>query len=327
MKIVNNTSLKNQLKSTQSTNPFSRVKLDSKSVLESMRDGDVSIRITETKPQKNPSVQLRLVEDDSNNQVYIRVSTFDENGEIRLYGEYQQNFVDFPSYDLSKVRVLDDISFRFFLTIKETTSDSNPIVYTSKSFYDELINSYKEENPYMVQNAVKSEFILNLVVDTYKNKIEELRRLELDLPIQELYVGGLLVNKNLFMNSNYKSTNGGDVKEFPTYDIDELVRYVDWVVSKPSADYDNRLLDERTIGDWNSPQFDDVVETTTTDNTPTPDEPSTNITNPNNSTNYNPIGRAGSFINETVEADDGFYYQWTGTEWEETRPDDYEDRN
>lgn len=302
--------LKNKPVKTSSSNPFKRATSLSKIFTTLQSSQDTTVISTPTTPEQSTKAQLRLVEDLDGNKVFIRVASFEENGTIRISGNYLQNYLDFPTYDLSKVKVLDDISFRFFLTIKETVEDSNPLTFTSKSFYDTLISTYQNENPYMVANSVKQEFIVNLVIDTYKNKIEELRRLELSLPIQEVFSGGLAVSKNLFMFSNYNSVDG-ELQANPTYDIEELVRYVDWVVSKPSTNYDDRLLDTRTIGDWNGPELNNVNEVTNTDTSPEPNEPSTNVTNTSNQ-QYPPIGRAGYFSGEVVEYDSELYL-WSST--------------
>jgi len=279
-------------------------------------DSNLVVKSTPIKLQLNQSTQTkvsdkRLVEDIDGEPIYIKVSDFNENGTIRITGDYLQNYVDFPKYDLSPLKILSDITFKFILGIKETQTSAETIYYTSKKFYEnELLSSYQNSEPYLVNNAIKQEKIVLVYLEQYKKKIESLRDVELKLPIQEIFDGGLLIERNLFMNSNYQtdSTQEFGVKANPTYNIDELVRYVDWVVSKPSNDYDNRLLDAREIGKWN-----EIDTQTEVDTTPTPTEPSTNVTTP--PTNYQPIGRIGSYVGEIITTSDGDDYEWTGTFW------------
>jgi len=251
---------------------------------------------------------IRLVDDDNGEPIYIKVSNFSENGAIRITGDYPQNYVDFPKYDLSPLNILSSVNFKFILGIKESVLSAETTYYTSKTFYEnELINSYQNNQPYLVNATIKQEKIVIIYLEQYKKKIESLREIELSLPIQEIFDGGLLIEKNLFMNSNYQldSTQQSGVKSTPTYNIDELVNYVDWVVSKPSTDYDNRLLDAREIGKWN-----EISNETVTTTTPSPTEPSTNTTTtPPVPKTYPPIGRAGSSDGEEVLFD-GDLYLW-----------------
>jgi hypothetical protein len=318
-------SLKNRIKDNNSGNnpapksnvvfgnPFSRQKNVNETITSKNKIEDVIATSKQITPPSKLSIgQIRLVEDIDGLPTFIRVSNFSENGKIRITERYPKiNFQEFPTYDLSEVIVLDDVSFKFFLSIKENTNDPNPKVYTSKVFYDELIKTYQEENPYFVSNSIKQEYIINLIVDRYKEKIEELRKLELSLPIQEKFQGGLVISKNLFMNSNYSPDDKGDLVANPTYDNAELVRYVDWVVSKPSANYDDRLLDARSIGSWNSVILGEEETQTSNTTTPEPNEPSNNE---NTTPAYPPVGRVGSFVFERVFINDEPYY-WTGQSW------------
>lgn len=254
----------------------------------------------------------RLVEDINGDQIYVKISNFEEDGTIRITGDYSQNYVDFPKYDLSPLVVLDDIKFKFILAIKETPTSAETTYYTSKEFYENgLLTSYQNNEPYLVDATIKQEKIVVVELSQYKTKIEELRESEISIPIQEIFEGGVLVTKNLFMNSNYEEDSNAryGIKANPTYDVLELVRYVDWVVSKPSSDYDNRLLNPRTIGSWN-----EVDTQTEVDTTPSPSEPSTETTN-TTTTNYEPIGRAGTYTGEIAQTEDGDEYRWFGSGW------------
>lgn len=288
---------------------------------ESIINNDNNIRVTTTPISPAPIERIlkvsdkRLIEDINGDKIYVKISSFNEDGKIRITGDYSQNYVDFPKYDLSPLKVLDDISFKFILGIKETETSPKTIYYTSKTFYEnELLSSYQNNEPYLVNNTIKQEKIVIVYLEKYKKKLEDLRNSELSLPIQEIFSGGILMEKNLFMNSNYStdSTQQYGVKATPTYNMRELVKYVDWVVSKPSNDYDNRLLDEREIGKWNEV---DTQPQETTNITTSPNEPPLETTNNTNTPSYPPVGRIGDFTGEIVQLSNGDEYQWIGSSW------------
>jgi hypothetical protein len=255
------------------------------------------------------------INDDDGNVIIDKVSNFQSTNDILLQGVYPQNTINFPKFILNtNIKTLPDISFRFILSVKRNVSDSNPQLYTSDKFYNELASSYWESNPYMVANAIKSEAIVSVVYDEYISKLTEFRTLELN-------VGkvGVIVGKNLFVNSNYNVTEIDDsvvfanLKATPTTDIDELVRYIDWVVTKPSKVYDERLLKTTDIGQW-------IFKDGKTSNTPPLPPPAGNEP-PQSTPSYPPIGRAGLYLNEEIiNTLDNREYRWTGNGWVALEP-------
>jgi hypothetical protein len=235
-----------------------------------------------------------------------KVGEFPEVGKIRLSGEYSQNFVDFPKFGLN-ITPLSDISFRFILSIKKTIDDTNPTLFTSKTFYDELVNAYVENNPYFVANVIKQQAIVTVLYDDLLKKIEQFRTIELN-------VGkvGVVVNKNLFVDSNYTLINGApppSLKANPTINLEDLVKYVDWVVSKPAINYDDRLLNEREIGDWSMVNPNEKASNTeiVKPTTPPVDEPPPTV----QQRQHPPIGRKGFYEGEEITASDKNRYTWT----------------
>lgn len=263
-----------------------------------------------TKTVSNTLNKKKSIDEDSKTSILAKVSNFNIIGNIELQGDYPQNIVNFPKFILNtNIKTLPDINFRFILSIKRNSLDSNPILYTSDKFYNELASSYWENNPYMVANAIKSEAIITIVYDEYVSRLEEYKTLELN-------VGkvGVLVGKNVFVNYTHtlESDNTDDSPSYTynsTIDIDNLVRYIDWVVSKPAISYDERLLKATDIGAWS---LKDGPSTSTPENqTGTPSTPPSNeppITQPT----YPPVGRAGFYQNEEVRVTNGLY-KWTNT--------------
>jgi hypothetical protein len=248
---------------------------------------------------------VRLVKDEEGTQKQSTVSKFESNGFIRISGEYKQNFVDFPKIDISNVKIVDGTSFRFFLSIKENVNDANPILYTSKPFYDELVYTYSQNNPYYVPAAAKVPSIVVVTLDGIKQKVEALHFSELNQTADN----GVLVLKNLFANSNFNIGIDPSVSDYrkarsnPTYNIDDIVRYVDWVVQKPEANYENRLIRGKKLGRWKFNTGGETYDSAV----PLPGELPNNLNNP---TTFPPFGRPGDYQNEVATDDKNIDWLW-----------------
>jgi len=235
----------------------------------------VSKPITSTK--KPASKNIREIIDDGIVEKQV-VGDFEENGSIRLSGEYPQNFVDVPKYDLSKLVVIEDeeVDFNFILCLKDGI-ESLPRLFVTKDFYELLIKNYNEGNPFGVNDIIEEKNIVVIDIAPLKSKIENLRIEELNLDInlsnsdEKKYVEVL---RNLFVHSNYEKDSTKGLQANPTYTDIELLRYISWVVSKPSNNYEERLLQAKELGEFE--------ETTTFDN------------------RYPPIGREGVEDEEEV---------------------------
>ena len=130
---------------------------------------------------------------------------------IVLTGNYAVNKIDFKLPNLDNIKIVQDTNFRFILAIKENVN-SEPIgLYTSPLYYNELVTSYNESNPYFIQKSFLDEFIV-----TYN--IDDIKTIFSDLQLKEK-VSDVRVSKNVFIL--------GD----GTYDYNALVRYIDWTVS------------------------------------------------------------------------------------------------
>jgi hypothetical protein len=130
---------------------------------------------------------------------------------IVLTGNYAVNKIDFKLPNLDNIKIVQDTNFRFLLAIKEN-ANSEPIgLYTSPLYYNELVTSYNESNPYFIQNSFLDEFIV-----TYN--IDDIKTIFSDLQLKEK-VSDVRVSKNLF------------ILDDGTYDYNALVRYIDWIVA------------------------------------------------------------------------------------------------
>jgi hypothetical protein len=278
--------------STDEVTKVSRITLDGATI----ESNDIS---------KEQLVGIRLVKDEEGTPKQSTISKFNNSGFIRISGEYKQNFVDFPKIDISNIKIVDGTSFKFFLSIKETVNDANPILYTSKPFYDELVYTYSQNNPYYVPAAAKVPAIVVVTLDGIKKKIEALHFSELNQTADN----GVLVLKNVFANSNFNLGIDPSVSDYrkavskPTYNIDDIVRYVDWVVQKPEAKYEDRLIRGKKLGRWKYNTGGEIYDSAV----PLPGELPNNLNNP---TTFPPFGRPGDFQNEIATDDKNIDWKW-----------------
>ena len=241
-----------------------------------------------------------------------RVGNFEEIAQIRIKGEYPQNYVDVPRYDLSKVNVLldQDIEFDFILCLKEGL-DSEPKLYASARFFQTLMKEYRVDgSPFAVNDIIEEKNIVVIDVKHLKEKVEFLRRKELSINLNRNEVAGQVeVRKNLFVYSNYDVGSDGVLVANPSYDINELIKYITWVVSKPAANYDDRLIPVEELGDFDgyTPE-DDTEDDSPSNQTDTQTDDNNNPTDPNPN-RFPPVGRRGVQPGETVVFN-GKYWEW-----------------
>jgi hypothetical protein len=195
----------------------------------------------------------------------------------------------------SKARLFSDVK----VTNDETTLTK---LFCSSQYFQNLTSAKSSGNPYFINFSFKPEFI----VEINTTKLIELSDSFLDAEL----VNGVLMKRNNFI------TDGN-------IDFEKLVRYVDWVVSKPKlseidtngvmpanllCEYEKGDFDKKT-GKWNTSPSQ---KSNTTAN-----ESDTNSNN--NSSQFPPVGRAGTYTGEIVESD-GEFYAWTGNIWRPNRP-------
>jgi len=157
----------------------------------------------------------------------IPPDNFSTNGEIVLTGEYDQNKITFDRFSLSEIQAFDDISFQFILQI----ADSKGIKYfTSKDFLAKLQSANKNNTPYLPLEALNPASIVRVDLRPSLNGLRQQRALE--------------EKEGAFVIFNTYVDVAGAI------DYKKLVEYIDWVVSKPPADYDNRIIPAEELGRW-----------------------------------------------------------------------------
>jgi hypothetical protein len=195
----------------------------------------------------------------------------------------------------SKTRIFSDIK----IVNNETTSTK---LFCSSQYFQNLTSAKSSGNPYFINFSFKPEFIVEV------NSIQLIELMDSFLDAE--LVNGVLMKRNNFI------TDGN-------IDFEKLIKYVDWVVSKPKlSEIDTNgvipanLLCEYEKGDFNKKTGKWNTAPSQESNT-TANESDTNSNN--NSSQFPPVGRAGTYTGEIVESD-GEFYAWTGNIWRPNRP-------
>ena len=243
--------------------------------------------------QMEPTINNRITTDgfESNTS---RVGNFSEIGYISLFGEYPQNRIDIPRYDLSKVVSLntDIANFKFILSIKN--GDDAPQLFANKNVMIELIAKYGRKEPIPVNHLINQRKLVVIDIAPLNDLTNRMRAAELSINLNRNETNGQIeVTRNLYTYSNYQVGDGGILVAEPSYDLNELIKYITWVVTKPNSNYDDRLIPSNELGEWNGSVPEPAGE----------DEPPTDTTNVPDNTSFPPIGRAGTEDAEEVMYD------------------------
>jgi hypothetical protein len=157
-----------------------------------------------------------------------------------LGGKYTENFEDFEIPDLSLLEVVEGTSFKFILELKNGEDEDEFIgLYTSPIYYADLIASKDENNPYPLQHAFNEIFTVKYNINELTKTYNTLKDLELELNVK--------VDRNIFYR--FDAPN----------EYQELVKYVDWIVSKPALNEigtkDSGVLPVNTIAEYTYAQY------------------------------------------------------------------------
>jgi hypothetical protein len=162
-----------------------------------------------------------------NNYVSTGVEKTTLNG---IYPE--KNKIDFNLPSISELKYVEGTEFNFVLAIFKDYKDTKPVYYTSEQYYYTLQNSILEGNPYFSQASFNPQNIVSYVIESPLKVYSPLHKEEIKPRVN--------VRQNIFINT------GSFV------DYDNLVTYIDWMVSQVSPlDDDNfGVLKAETIAGW-----------------------------------------------------------------------------
>ena len=162
-----------------------------------------------------------------NNYVSTGVEKTTLNG---IYPE--KNKIDFNLPSITELKYVEGTEFNFVLAIFKDYKDTKPVYYTSEQYYYTLQNSILEGNPYFSQASFSPQNIVSYVIESPLKVYAPLHKEEIKPRVN--------VRQNIFINT------GSFV------DYDNLVTYIDWLVSPVSPlDDDNfGVLKAETIAGW-----------------------------------------------------------------------------
>ena len=158
-----------------------------------------------------------------------------EQAKINLFGKYaDKNVLPFTTKTLKNLNWVEGTNFRFILAIFKDYNDTSPVYYTSQNYYNDLNSSLIEANPYFLQASFDSANIVSFVYEDVVNIVKNVIPLELKSRID-------------FRTNIFVSNGSFDVNYY------NLVRFIDWLVDKPSPldDINNGVLQAETIAGWN----------------------------------------------------------------------------
>jgi hypothetical protein len=217
--------------------------------------------------------------------------------EAVLVGEYSENQIRFPLYDTSKISTHPDLTINFILKINSYTKTSSSAgnrykLFTSPKIYEFLLDANNRNIPYPALSKLVD--VVEIDLKPLINQVIKQRKDEIPINVK--------INNNLGIKYN-PSRKDYDI------DYDILLSYINWIVSKPSTNYEERVLPVSDISDVVIELDLDADESEETN------ESSDTTTTTNQNPSYEPVGRAGNTIGETVTVD-GMKFEWNGTSWE-----------
>ena len=131
-----------------------------------------------------------------------------EQNSVSIDGFYPENSLNIPVQNTDLVGIISGTTFRFIVNLDEGG------LYTSDSFYNDLVRANQSKNPYFINAALNPKSIINISISQLRTTFN--RRTEKEIP-----EGVTCIFNNLF-------DGGGGLN------IQRFGEYIDWVVSKPN---------------------------------------------------------------------------------------------
>lgn len=162
---------------------------------------------------------------------------------IKLQGIYSENSVYFDKVSIeNKIKTVPNTSLNFVVKLKY---NGEVILFTSPQFLNKLQATYQGSNPYKVLSKLSE--VVEIDLEPFVQKVIQNNFFERELEID--------MNLNVFVSI---SDDGNEVD----VNLPKLIEYINWVVSKPSNDVDNQVLDVQEISDYTYPIKVEVEEET-----------------------------------------------------------------
>lgn len=184
---------------------------------------------------------IRLL--DITNQ-YPNLPSYVRNNEesVTLFGLYKEtNKLDYKLPSIEYIKPIDDLNLRLIFGFRKNVEDKNIKYYTSQKFYSDIEASNIEGNPYFYLQANKVEFIVLVNLEKFISIYEGLKEIE--------NKQGINVKINNFINEN------------SSINYEKLMRYFDWVLSKPSLDEidTDGVIPADKLAEWEVGDYDPIM--------------------------------------------------------------------
>ena len=155
------------------------------------------------------------------------------DGNFAVVGNYEKdNVKPYTNPNLNDIEVIENTSFRFILAVKESVVSDEIRYFTSQPFYDDLLISITENNPFFINNALNENLFVRITLDKQIALFNDLKLIDLGTGVKQ--------NQNVFLVADN------------TVDYITLVQYIDWVVGavNPLDDDSNGVLPAEKIADY-----------------------------------------------------------------------------
>jgi len=165
----------------------------------------------------------------------------DDGGYFYLDGAFsKENYIAWKKPNISQLKYVPNTNFRFIIEFTQSEDDKYSKFFTSETYYKDLVNSQKDNNPYFSKSSFKKDLIL--VVNLSKLISQ---RLSLDAVEGNM---GIRVTKNLLFDANY-------MMEDNIYGInyEALCEYINWLITQ-EENYNAEtggVLPAEYLGVWN----------------------------------------------------------------------------
>jgi hypothetical protein len=161
---------------------------------------------------------------------------------VNLFGLYKEtNKLEFKMPSIEHIKPVDDLSLRLIFGFRKNVEDKNIQYFTSQQFYSDMEASNIEGNPYFYLQSNKVEFIVLVNLEKFISTFEGLKEIE--------NKQGINVKINNFINED-NSVN-----------YERLMRYLNWVLSKPSLDEidTDGVIPAERLAEWEVGDYDPIM--------------------------------------------------------------------
>jgi hypothetical protein len=129
---------------------------------------------------------------------YPDVSRYTEYKErvVLLNGLYpERNKINFTLPEFKDITPIPNTFFRFVLAVAADENDTNPRLFTSKTFYDDIKLSYRVNNPYFaIQSLIGAGSVVTISLKDYFELFDKFEKNEDETPVN--------VTKNIFLSDS-----------------------------------------------------------------------------------------------------------------------------